>query len=30
VRYSTLASNGAQYVAVCMPAFSPELVRRDE
>jgi ethanolamine utilization protein EutQ (cupin superfamily) len=30
VRYSTLAANGAQYVAVCMPAFSPELVRRDE
>jgi mannose-6-phosphate isomerase-like protein (cupin superfamily) len=30
VRCSTLTSNRAQYVAVCMPAFSPELVRRDE
>jgi len=30
VRYSTLEPNGARYVAVCMPAFSPELVRRDE
>jgi mannose-6-phosphate isomerase-like protein (cupin superfamily) len=30
VRYSTPEHNGAEYVAVCMPAFSPELVRRDE
>ena len=30
VRYSTLEPNGAEYVAVCVPAFSPELVRRDE
>ena len=30
VRYSTLEPNGAEYVAVCMPAFSPELLRRDE
>ena len=30
VRYSTPDPNGAEYVAVCMPAFSPELVRRDE
>ena len=30
VRYSTLEPNGAEYVAVCMPAFSSELVRRDE
>jgi hypothetical protein len=30
VRYSTLEPDGAEYVAVCMPAFSPELVRRDE
>jgi mannose-6-phosphate isomerase-like protein (cupin superfamily) len=30
VRYSTPAPEGAEYVAVCMPAFSPELVRRDE
>ena len=30
VRYRTLEANGAEYVAVCMPAFSPELLRRDE
>lgn len=30
VRYSTPEPIGAEYVAVCMPAFSPELVRRDE
>lgn len=30
VRYSTLEPEGAEYVAVCLPAFSPELVRRDE
>ncbi len=30
VRYSTPEPGGAEYVAVCMPAFSPELVRRDE
>ena len=30
VRYSTLGSDGAEYVAVCMPAFSLELVRRDK
>ena len=30
VRYSTLENNDAEYVAVCMPAFSPKLVRRDE
>jgi quercetin dioxygenase-like cupin family protein len=30
VRYSTMESDGAEYVAVCMPAFSPELVRRDK
>jgi ethanolamine utilization protein EutQ (cupin superfamily) len=28
VRYSTPA--GAEYVAVCLPAFSPDTVRRDE
>jgi mannose-6-phosphate isomerase-like protein (cupin superfamily) len=27
VRYST--PNGAEYVAVCLPAFSPETVHRD-
>jgi mannose-6-phosphate isomerase-like protein (cupin superfamily) len=29
VRYSTLENSGAEYVAICMPAFSPTLVRRD-
>ncbi len=29
VRYSTLENNEAEYVAVCLPAFSPKLVRRD-
>ncbi len=29
VRYSTPAEGGAEYVAVCIPAFSPETVRRD-
>ena len=29
VRYSTPGEDGAQYVAVCLPAFSPELVHRD-
>ena len=30
VRYAPWSPMGAEYVAVCMPAFSPELVRRDE
>jgi len=30
VRYSTPEINGAEYIAVCMPAFSPETVNRDE
>jgi quercetin dioxygenase-like cupin family protein len=29
VRYSTPAAEGAEYVAVCLPAFSPESVHRD-
>jgi quercetin dioxygenase-like cupin family protein len=29
VRYSTPAAEGAQYIAVCLPAFSPETVHRD-
>jgi len=29
VRYSTPGPEGAEYVAVCMPAFSPETVHRD-
>jgi len=30
VRYSTPGSEGAEYIAVCLPAFSPEIVHRDE
>jgi mannose-6-phosphate isomerase-like protein (cupin superfamily) len=29
VRYSTPDPEGAEYVAVCMPAFSPATVHRD-
>jgi quercetin dioxygenase-like cupin family protein len=29
VRYSTPEEGGAEYVAVCVPAFSPDTVRRD-
>jgi mannose-6-phosphate isomerase-like protein (cupin superfamily) len=30
VRYSTPAEGGAHYVAVCLPAFSPDTVNRDD
>jgi quercetin dioxygenase-like cupin family protein len=30
VRYSTPESGGAEYIAVCTPAFSPVTVHRDE
>jgi mannose-6-phosphate isomerase-like protein (cupin superfamily) len=30
VRYSTPEPEGAEYVAVCLPAFSPTTVHRDE
>jgi mannose-6-phosphate isomerase-like protein (cupin superfamily) len=30
VRYSTPGPEGAEYIAVCVPAFSPELVHREE
>ena len=30
VRYSSPAAGGAEYVAVCLPAFSPDTVHRDE
>jgi mannose-6-phosphate isomerase-like protein (cupin superfamily) len=30
VRYSTPAADGAEYVAICLPAFSPATVHRDE
>jgi len=29
VQYSTPSVEGAEYLAVCIPAFSPESVRRD-
>ena len=29
VRYSTPEPGGAEYVAVCLPAFSPDTVNRD-
>jgi quercetin dioxygenase-like cupin family protein len=29
VRYSTPDPEGAEYIAVCVPAFSPATVRRD-
>jgi mannose-6-phosphate isomerase-like protein (cupin superfamily) len=30
IRYSTPGPEGAEYVAVCLPAFSPGTVHRDE
>ena len=30
VRYSTPGPDGAEYVAVCLPAFSPATVHRDD
>ena len=29
VRYSTPFEGGAEYIAVCLPAFSPDIVFRD-
>jgi mannose-6-phosphate isomerase-like protein (cupin superfamily) len=29
VRYSTPSSEGANYIAICLPAFSPNTVHRD-
>jgi quercetin dioxygenase-like cupin family protein len=29
VRYSTPGPDGAQYIAVCLPGFSPQTVHRD-
>ena len=29
VQYSTPHSDGAEYIAVCLPAFSPQTVNRD-
>jgi hypothetical protein len=30
VRYSTPFVSGAEYIAVCLPAFTPETVHRDD
>jgi mannose-6-phosphate isomerase-like protein (cupin superfamily) len=30
VQYSTPGEEGAEYIAVCLPAFSPQSVHRDE
>lgn len=30
IRYSTPGAEGAEYIAVCAPAFSPATVHRDE
>ena len=30
VRYSTPDAKGAEYIAVCLPAFSPTTVHRDD
>ena len=30
IRYSTPGADGAEYVAVCLPAFHPETVHREE
>jgi mannose-6-phosphate isomerase-like protein (cupin superfamily) len=30
VRYSTPYAGGAEYLAVCLPAFSPDTVHRDD
>ncbi|MBN1478145.1 cupin domain-containing protein, partial [Candidatus Sumerlaeota bacterium] len=30
VQYSSPGEEGAEYIAVCLPAFSPETVHRDD
>ncbi len=30
MQYSTPEADGAEYIAVCLPAFSPDTVHRDE
>ena len=30
VQYSSPGAEGAEYIAVCLPAFSPDTVHRDE
>jgi len=29
VRYSTPGPDGAEYIAICVPAFTPQIVRQD-
>jgi mannose-6-phosphate isomerase-like protein (cupin superfamily) len=29
IRYSTPTADGAEYVAICLPAFDPDLAKRD-
>jgi quercetin dioxygenase-like cupin family protein len=30
IQYSTPENEGAEYVAICLPAFGPDLVHRDD
>ena len=30
IQYSTPSPEGAEYIAICLPAFSPDTVHRDE
>ena len=30
IQYSTPEADGAEYIAVCLPAFSPDTVNRDQ
>src|SRR5215475_4692090 len=30
IRYSTPEADGAEYIAVCLPAFAPDTVHRDK
>lgn len=30
VRYSTPGADGAEYISVCLPAFTPDTVHRDD
>lgn len=30
VRYSTPGTDGAEYIAICLPAFSPAMVNRED
>jgi len=30
VQYSTPFEGGADYIAICLPAFAPDIVKRDE